>query len=333
MADLPETAEWVEGIYQLEKSDPVSGGAEINPVTKQGISNLPLLQLAKRTAWLRKTMDDQYRADTFEVTVGSGGDFPTLNVMFGDLSRMGVSPNASAPSATIRILSGYVQEEQIFLRSPNMGWSRIIADDPVVPIVRENVTASLQGFSSLPFAFTVLAGAVFPVVDCKFEMDNSGVADGQSGFGFNYSQGEFLPGAGLINAHGQALRTSGGGSGIRGPSSVFHSKQREAVAILEGASNLASADLSSDNGSIVLDIDLGGYVHGNELELSGGATRGVRSQRGSFINLLNADCRLGGSDDPNDITVANGGFIAAHGATGGMNVAANTLTSSGIIFK
>lgn len=46
MADLPESNEWPEGIYQLETSDPVLGGPE-------GIDNLQAKQLASRTKWLK----------------------------------------------------------------------------------------------------------------------------------------------------------------------------------------------------------------------------------------------------------------------------------------
>lgn len=47
MAYLSESAEWSDGIYQIEKDDPVAGGSE-------GITNRPLMQLAARTLWLRE---------------------------------------------------------------------------------------------------------------------------------------------------------------------------------------------------------------------------------------------------------------------------------------
>jgi hypothetical protein len=46
MADLTESNEWPEGIYQLETSDPVLGGPE-------GIDNVQAKQLANRTKWLK----------------------------------------------------------------------------------------------------------------------------------------------------------------------------------------------------------------------------------------------------------------------------------------
>lgn len=47
MANLTETQTWETGIYQLETTDPVEGGAE-------GKSNVQAKQLANRSAWLKQ---------------------------------------------------------------------------------------------------------------------------------------------------------------------------------------------------------------------------------------------------------------------------------------
>ncbi|GAA03234.1 hypothetical protein [Photobacterium leiognathi] len=52
MAVLPEKDEWVEGIYQLEETDPVQGGVD-------GIDNLQAQQLAARTRWLKNRFVDK----------------------------------------------------------------------------------------------------------------------------------------------------------------------------------------------------------------------------------------------------------------------------------
>lgn len=51
MADLIETPVWEPGIYQIEQTDPVVGGAPDLP-TKQGVTNIPAQQLGNRTAYL-----------------------------------------------------------------------------------------------------------------------------------------------------------------------------------------------------------------------------------------------------------------------------------------
>jgi hypothetical protein len=50
MANLPETSEWEDGIYQLEPTDRVMGGA-------RGIANFQAIQLGNRTAYLKGQMD------------------------------------------------------------------------------------------------------------------------------------------------------------------------------------------------------------------------------------------------------------------------------------
>ncbi|MEG9499898.1 hypothetical protein [Mannheimia indoligenes] len=50
MANLKETAEWIDGIYQIEKNDPVVGG-------EGGISNRQAEQLANRTGYLKKELE------------------------------------------------------------------------------------------------------------------------------------------------------------------------------------------------------------------------------------------------------------------------------------
>jgi hypothetical protein len=51
MANLPETATYDAGVYQLETTDPVQGGAS-------GVSNAPQKNLTNRTAWLKQRVDD-----------------------------------------------------------------------------------------------------------------------------------------------------------------------------------------------------------------------------------------------------------------------------------
>jgi hypothetical protein len=46
MADITEVEQWDEGVYQLETTDPVQGGAD-------GVDNLPHIALANRTKWLK----------------------------------------------------------------------------------------------------------------------------------------------------------------------------------------------------------------------------------------------------------------------------------------
>ena len=61
MANLQETAQWETGIYQLETSDPVMGGAD-------GIDNRQAKQLGNRTLWLKNELEQMSRAIPDAVT-------------------------------------------------------------------------------------------------------------------------------------------------------------------------------------------------------------------------------------------------------------------------
>ncbi len=55
MAKLDDTPLWSD-VYQLEQTDPVIGGTP-NPATGAGMDNIPHLQLAQRTSWLKEAVD------------------------------------------------------------------------------------------------------------------------------------------------------------------------------------------------------------------------------------------------------------------------------------
>lgn len=55
MGKLTELEQWDEDVYQIETSDPVLGGPD-------GISNRPQKQLANRTQWLKKRLEDANNA-------------------------------------------------------------------------------------------------------------------------------------------------------------------------------------------------------------------------------------------------------------------------------
>jgi hypothetical protein len=50
MANITESEQWDDGVYQLETTDPVQGGAD-------GVDNLPHKALANRTTWLKAAIE------------------------------------------------------------------------------------------------------------------------------------------------------------------------------------------------------------------------------------------------------------------------------------
>ena len=73
MANLPESASWADGIYQIETTDPVMGGVN-------GISNAQAKQLANRTKWLKEQSDTQANRLT---SIEGGIDEQAQNALIG----------------------------------------------------------------------------------------------------------------------------------------------------------------------------------------------------------------------------------------------------------
>ncbi|WP_443091361.1 phage tail protein [Basfia succiniciproducens] len=89
MANLKETAVWTDGIYQIEKTDPVVGGED-------GISNLQAKQLADRTLYLKKQVENCSPKDTSDVLnalknllIGIPFPYPLVAVPDGCLAMNG----------------------------------------------------------------------------------------------------------------------------------------------------------------------------------------------------------------------------------------------------
>ena len=69
------------------------------------------------------------------------------------------------------------------------------------------------------------------------------------------------------------------------------------------------------------------------VQLAGCGNFGISAQRGAIVNANSAQARIGASDGTNDLQVLLGGIIAANGAVGGANVAANTVSTNGTIYR
>ena len=84
MANLQETGVWEEGIYQLETSDPVMGGAD-------GVDNKPLRQLANRTGYLKKKLEE-YKPEAASTT--KAGIVQLSSATNSDSEELAATPKA-----------------------------------------------------------------------------------------------------------------------------------------------------------------------------------------------------------------------------------------------
>lgn len=125
MATLPEIAEWVNGVYQIEESDPVLGGPP-NESTGAGMTNIPALHLAKRTAYLKQVLDDAGIGATAAPAIT---DFNTVGASgLYQAASAANAPEPGVPFTLMHIQSSATQATQIASRiTSDRVWIRRLA--------------------------------------------------------------------------------------------------------------------------------------------------------------------------------------------------------------
>ena len=114
------------------------------------------------------------------VTVGSEGDYPTINAALESLSRKKAIHNTGA--VTVRLLSGFIMEEQVKITT-NLSWVVIESAAAEVVVRRSALTvAPGRNNPSMYPAFFVTDGGISPLINVLFSMDSSGAATGRYGF-------------------------------------------------------------------------------------------------------------------------------------------------------
>lgn len=238
-----------------------------------------------------------------DITVGAGGDFETINGALNYLSKMALAytPGQSA-RATITLLSGFVMEEQVLVFHQDLSWITILSEDAIVPVDATKITTSVYTL----FPVFACRSASLPVIGAFFKMIN-------------------MPPSGII-------------------AGVMAVEQSAAVKIL--------ADCGFDGATY------GCYAH-HGASIQAGASRfinstefGMFANRTSRIAAYGADCRGSGTnafyssalsaiDAAASVTtgsgrgyvVNQGGVLLAAGTSGTTNIAVNTYTQYGIIYK
>lgn len=323
MANLTETAVWEEGIYELAVTDPVLGGPD-------GVDNLPHRQMANRMRYLRGRLDALTVVAAVEVTVGTGGDYATINAALEALSKSFPTHVPGGVSATVRLLAGFVMREQVIVRGVNLGWIRIVAESAEVQIGRSSLTTAV-GSGNYP-AFSAGDGGYLPVIDTLFTMTTSGTATGRHGV---YVYG----GGGVTVAPGRGVKSAGGNGAFAQTSGVISANGADfrsaggVGAALHGGTRGALQDAILTGCTTGIEANNGASVHAGGANCSGCSDAGLRVFSGAVVNAGNANARKGASDSATDLIVSQGAIINAVGATGGTNVTPNTPSASGIIFK
>lgn len=245
--------------------------------------------------------DTSLREDV-KVTVGAGGDFPTINAAVLHLSRF--TPDLGV-TAEVELQGGFVMMEQLFVEGLNLGWITITGVDAETVIYEPSLTRVLTG-GDKP-AFGAINGTL-PTIGQLFSFSSKGSPDDRRPGvrASNAGRATVLPGCGVKNA---------------GTHGIF----------ADGCSTInAEGAIVSGAGGIGLLVRLGSTINARGVDASGAGLDGIRAYGGSTINAEGVDASGVGNIG---ITAYNGSVINANGATGTLSQAKNTVTADGIIFQ
>ena len=316
-------------------------------------------------AGMRLTADSLERLprivdSSLTVTVGSTGDYASIQAAVNDLVRWRAAQSNLEIIATINILTGTTITDRLSLFNCDSSWIKITSADATVTAT---VTAELfRGYR-----------ARLPQIAALFDMGGNG----SHGIACNHDSFVFVHAAcGVINAGSIGLyldnsRASADGADFSGAVANGVDARYGSVVTVRGAdvSGAAGYGISISYGSMAdawtinasgcqrgIDVSSASKCGAISADASGCTGYGVHatgasnvdfyngqasactgvnviySAYGAMVDAVNANAQMGGSPAITDIKVSFGGIISAVGAIGGTSIAVNTPLANGIIF-
>lgn len=252
------------------------------------------------------------------VTVGDSGDFNTINEAIAYLTTKRMKHLATSIKAEIKLLSGFIMNEQIYVNGENLGWITITAEDSVVIINRESITQTYGSLATPGYGSVVIGGAfvginnaILPVINVLFEMNETGNAQYTNGFFVaNGAQLTILPGCGCRNGQ-QGIYVIQGGRVIANGADVSYAKGN-AISCFRGAYvNFAGGDGSHAGGHGVY-LDNGCHANCASADFSNSGNYGLWISSASVICFRNgklSNCTHGIIADHCSLVDADGATI------------------------
>jgi len=304
-------------------------------------------------------LDDKssLRAAGLTVTVGTGGDYPTINAALEYLSKLQPVYDFAGITATINLLTGFTMAEQVLVRGLDMGWVTITGADGETVITHTALTTDFTtadyGFDSYP-AFGVSKGGVLPRIDQLFRFNVANVGGNKHGImavGAG-SSADVLAGAGVNDAgtygiyavNGSTINAEGanassaeafgiyayGGSTINAERANASGAGASGISASRGSTINAYAANASGAGTSGIYVYGGSTINAEAADASSAGNYGIYAHSGSTVHAYGADASSAGTYG---ISAQRGSTINAYGATGTLSQAINTVTNNGIIFQ
>lgn len=263
------------------------------------------------------------------VTVGTGGDFATINAALAEISDTNQRYAAGGQNVEISLLTGFVMSEQVMVKNASFANVRITSQDASVQIDR-NALSVADTIGTFP-AFCAENGAL-PEIATLFDMDLSGLSADRHGVCLiNGGYIRIRADCGFINCSGTGLVVFGGSRAVTGDHDIdgvatvggggakFTGCGAAGVQVRNGSvANLIGADVSgSQTGIFVRSSCMVDFWHGIATNCTGS---GARVRDGSTCNARSAD-----------VSGSVFGLFASHGANVNFRLGvANDCTANGV---
>jgi len=294
------------------------------------------------------------------VTVGSGGDYSTINAALTGLTTQFPTYQSTAARATINILSGTQITEQVIVDGIDLSWVTITSVDATVT---ENIS-TLSGVSSVFSSSTyypiiaAINGGKFPILKIKISTSSEfankcGVLCSGGGSQVEFARGDY----GVIRSTTPSIVVYGvfadGGGVVVGALTKIQNFYFNILADMGSSVYLQQPNLDGATSSALI-ARTGSKIVADGASIDNAGLFAVASTSGSQMSIINSTI-----DSPTDnavrsdagliiaenvsvtnipagkvaFQVLNGGYISATNGTASTSQTANTITSSGLIIQ
>ena len=255
-------------------------------------------------------------------TVGSGGDFATLNLAIDWCKK--VIPNGY--TVTLQLVSGFIMAEQILLKNTNLGFVTISSVDAIVMVTASTINTVF--IDEKP----ILGGidSIMPVIDVYFKLDN-------------IASSNFISGVNLEGMTSYCRINTNKGFEDLNFRPIFCWRGAKVMANGFKAKNCKGEIQASDNGEILaLSCNINTIYDPTNVYAYRGSKINVSSSFLKTAGLTNISCENSeiistyttcSGATYIDVIIRDGGIVKFNNSTGTLSQTANTITANGIIFK
>ena len=149
---------------------------------------------------------DLYVKASLILTVGISGDYPTVGAALVAASEYAVRQyKPEGVAVEVKLLSGFVLSEQVFVNNQNLGFVTLTSVDPVVYIDPAALTQFLVSEENSKPAFGGVHGAVLPNIGVQFEFMAGGTQANHGLEVYWRSRCRLLPGSGFRKSPGRGM--------------------------------------------------------------------------------------------------------------------------------